>query len=364
MGGPIQRLKCEACGVSVTRKSSLLRHRVPPVYCKLWILLGHSLSFKASMFTFFSPWLLPCPTLLPQKGRSDSGVSVSSSRGVTSRARSTSIDSPGLSGPGRAGVCESGPSAASLKLEGAESSRKLVGHPTVKRRARGRKLSSSSEGSEGSEVPPSLISKGTGDKETTKTPVDQCLTIAEEPSPLPHESSDTVLSLDEVTQDSLVAASATAEETTMDTDVAQLSAKAPSPRAGDTEDKSSSDSSSDDSSSSDSEASDAVDRVQLPAKEDMDHTSQMEAKTEPFSPSLSSVASPVNKTAQGWCWCWVLAGVAIQSLTHHAPSSLPHRSLLFVFVYLPPSLPSIPPLPLPFPSLFTPLPLLFLSSAR
>ena len=311
MGGPIQRpnceLNCDTCGVSVVKRQACSNTKAPPFYCKLWVLPGHSLFFKASMFTSFSPWLLPCPALLPQKGRSDSGVSVSSSRGVTSRARSTSIDSPGRSGPGRAGLCESGPSAASSKLEAVEPSRKLVGHPTVKRRARGRKLSSSSEGSEGSEVAPSLISK-----ETTKAPVDQCLTIAEEPSPLPHESSDAILSLDEVTQDSLVAASATAEETTMDTDVAQLSAKAPSPRAGDTEDKSSSDSSSDDSSSSDSEASDPVEHVQLPAKEDMDHTCQMEAKTEPFSPSLSSVASPVNKTAQGWCWCWVLAGVVIQ----------------------------------------------------
>lgn len=241
----------------------------------------------------------PVPPLPLQKGRHDS---VSSSRGVR---RSISVDTPGLGGPGRSGRGEGLHPSVSVKSEAVEPTRKSVGHPTVKRRARGRKLSSSSEGSEASEMPPSLLAKGAGEGEPAKTAVDQCLTIAEEPSPLPHENSDTaLLSLDDVTQDSLVAEAATPHENAMDTGMVQLSAKPPSPSAGDTEDKSSnsnSDSSSDDSSSSDSEASDAVDALQPSAKEEMDHASSMEASTQPFSPSLSSIASAVSNTVQGRC---------------------------------------------------------------
>ena len=245
------------------------------------------------------------PALPLQKGRRDSGVSVVSSRGVGSRARSTSIDAPGLSGVGRAGRSGSVHSALSVKSEAVESSGKPVGHPTVKRRARGRKLSSSSEGSDASDVPPNLLSKGAAERETAKPTTEQCLTIVEEPSPLPHESSDAaLLSLDEAAEDSLVVPAATPQESAMDTEMAQLSAKVPSPSpgAGDTEEKSSnsnSDSSSEDSSSSDSDPSDAVDTVHPSAKEDMDHMSNAEAGSQPFSPSISSVASAVSNTVQG-----------------------------------------------------------------
>lgn len=255
-------------------------------------------------------WLASVPALPLQKGRRDSGVSVVSSRGVSSRARSTSIDAPGLSGVGRAGRSGSVHSALSVKSEAVESSGKPVGHPTVKRRARGRKLSSSSEGSDASDVPPNLHSKGAAERETAKPTMEQCLTIVEEPSPLPHESSDAaLLSLDEAAEDSLVAPAVTPQESAMDTEMAQLSAKAPSPSAGDTEDKSSnsnSDSSSEDSSSSDSDASDALDVVHPSAKEDMDHMSNAEAGSQPFSPSISSVASAVSNAVQGRWWVLVL----------------------------------------------------------
>ena len=204
-----------------------------------------------------------------------------------------------MSGAGHGGSVHP---ALSVKSEAIEPVGKPVKHPTVKRRARGRKLSSSSEGSDASEVPPSQLGcgKGTDEGETAKPTVQQCQPIAEEP-----ESGDTsFLSMDEATLDNTAV---TPLEGAANSEEAPMNAKPPSPSAVDTEEKSSnssSDSSSEDSSSSDNDASDVMDTVPPSIKEegeDMDHTNTVEATTQPFFPSISSVASPESNAAPGRC---------------------------------------------------------------